>query len=667
MLQKETEIYQKQQKSLPTLLLNDKTKAFWRQRDFWKDKNPLPIDEFIAERLKSLNLIPTPKQLEIIMALAGRDPYEWETTYQVYTIAIGMGGGKNEFIVSPFLAYLTYKIANMHNPYLYFQQMRNAKINPMKNIDIVNMSVVGDLQAKNVHFNNMINLIRNCYTKDGDNWFEKYVGMDMREGGFGDIKTREVVIPTTKGLGKIVHHSFDSTFTAWEGLQILLALNDEVSRANTKATYSEFELSWKGQLGNINTRFPNRVGKILAISYLNNSQYDFMNTLLKQAEEEKKHTDRPLMFSCNLSTFECNPNVTKDSDEIKSAYRNDPQDARARYEGIKGSPIEGFFQPYPEKIEECFYESMPTPIDYSYKITTRIVRDPNTQAEVQRQFTSLALNSIKGDSRVRGFVIDPATKFDAFTLKGGYIETMDEFRENLFIDNRKELVTINKRPIIDIVLVWQPQKGFPVDYINVGEVIGHLLSEFPNTRFLTSDKYNSEKLSQEAIARGVHSETFGYGNTQQVRLFKKLRLLVFNNIPQIYKDQHHSITKKGITKTVGEWDILELQELLKINDNKIDHPSPDGSKDFCDVSNLLVDGLTHLEINDGSLGSSQMTDRKLLALGEKYLVTRARLKHQGVKETDKDYIKKVAEMMNIEVGQAKTIKEFAEVQFSGLL
>ena len=504
----------------------------------------------------SLNITPTPKQLEIILALAGRDPYEWDTTYQQYVIAIGMGGGKNEFIVSPFLAYVTYKIANMHNPYMYFQQMRNAKINPLKNIDIVNMSVVGETQAKNVHFNNMINLIRNCHTKDGDNWFEKYVGMDMREGGIGDIKTKEVAVPTTKGLGKIVHHSFDSTFTAWEGLQILLALNDEVSRANTKATYSEFELSWKGQLGNINTRFPNRVGKDLAISYLNNSQYDFMNTLLKQAEEEKKHTERPLMFACNFRTFECNPNVTKESDEIKAAYRIDPQDARARYEGIKGSPIEGFFQPYPEKIEECFFENMPTPIDYSETITERHVRDPNNQSIVVRQFSSIALNNIKGDNRIRGFVIDPATKYDAFTLKGGYIETMDEFRENLFIDNRKEMVTINKRPINDIVIVWQPQKGFPVDYINVGEVIGYLLSEFPNARFLNSDKYNSEKLSQEAIIRGVHSETFGYGNTQQVRLFKKLRLLIFNNIPQFYKDQHHTITKKGVTKTVGEWDVL---------------------------------------------------------------------------------------------------------------
>jgi hypothetical protein len=660
----ETDLYQQQQqKAITSLLLTDKTKAFWRQKDFWKDKNPLSIDEFVSERLK---IHPSPLQLEILFALAGSDPYDWDTRYQQYIIAIGMGGGKNEYIISPFLTYITYKIANMHNPYIYFQQMRNTEINPQKNIDIVNMSVVGETQAKNVHFNNMISLIRNCFTKDGDNWFEKYVGMDMREGGFGDIKTKEVEVPISQGLGKIVHHSFDSTYTAWEGLRILFSINDETSRADTKLSYADIEKSWKGQIGNINTRFPNRVGKIMAISYLNNSQYDFTDSLLKQAEEEKKHTSTPLMYSCNLTTFACNPNVTKDSEEIKSAYRTDPQDARARYEGIKGSPIEGFYQPNPEKVKECFYE-MQSPIDYSYKIVSRTNRDPNDQKiERTNNYVSIALNSIKGDNKVRGFVLDPATKYDAFTLKGGYIETMDEFKENLFIDNRKELVVINKRPIIDICIIWQPQKGFPVDYLNIGEVVGILLLEFPNTRFVTSDKYNSEKLSQEVIARGVHSETYGFGNTQQVRLAKKLRLLIFSNVPQIMKDQKHSITKKGITKTVGEWNILEHEELMKINDNKIEHPA-DGSKDLFDADSILINDLTALEINDGSLGTGEVTDRKLLALGEKYLITRAKLKQQGIKEKDILYIKKVAEMMNITEGQAKTVKEFAEMQFGGLL
>ena len=53
-------------------------------------------------------------------------------------------------------------------------------------------------------------------------------------------------------------------------------------------------------------------------------------------------------------------------------------------------------------------------------------------------------------------------------------------------------------------------------------------------------------------------------------------------------------------------------------------------------------------------------------LGKKYLIARAKLKNQGIKEKDKVFIKKVAEMMNITEGQAKTVKEFAEIQFSAL-
>jgi hypothetical protein len=601
-----------------------------------------------------------------LFALAGRDPYEWDRKYQQYVIAIGMGGGKNEYIISPFLAYMTYKIANMRDPHMYFQRMRRTQLNRRKSFDIVNMSSVSEIQAKNVHFNNMISLIRSCKTKDGENWFEKYCGMDLREGGIGDIRNKEVVVPTTQDCGSIVHHSFDSTYTAWEGLSILFSVNDETSRADTKTSYSDLDKSWKGQIGNINTRFPDRVGKIMAISYLNNSQYDYTWTLLKQAEEESKKSKTPLMFFCNFSTFECNPNVTKDSEEIQKAFDTDPQDARARYEGIKGSPVEGFFQPHPDKVSECFFEGI-SPVDYSFKTVTRMTRNPNDpNKQEENKYTSIALNSIKGDNKIRGIVIDPATKYDGFVLKCGYIETMDEFKENLFIDNRKELVTINKRPIIDIVIVWQPQKGLPVDYLNVGEVAGILFTEFPNIRFLVSDKYNSEKLSQEAIARGVHSETYGFGNPMQMKLAKKLRLLMFNNIPQILKDQNHVITKKGITKTVGEWNLLEYMEVMKINDKKIDHPQ-DGSKDLFDVDSLLINELVALEINDGSLGSSTMNDPKMIAMAERYLIIRAKLKIQNIKDTDKNYIAKVAEMMNVSEGQAKTIKEHAEANYSGLL
>jgi len=103
--------------------------------------------------------------------------------------------------------------------------------------------------------------------------------------------------------------------------------------------------------------------------------------------------------------------------------------------------------------------------------------------------------------------------------------------------------------------------------------------------------------------------------------------------------------------------VIEHQELLKINDNKIDHPSPDGSKDLADGDSLLVEGLTVLEIDDGSLGTGKVNDPKLIALAEKYLIARSGLKKKGIKETDKQYIKSIAEKMNLTEAQAKKVKE----------
>ena len=41
---------------------------------------------------------------------------------------------------------------------------------------------------------------------------------------------------------------------------------------------------------------------------------------------------------------------------------------------------------------------------------------------------------------------------------------MDEMKDELFIDGKQEAIVINKRPVIDIVIVWQPQENHPVRF-----------------------------------------------------------------------------------------------------------------------------------------------------------------------------------------------------------
>jgi hypothetical protein len=649
----------------PTVITERRTKEFWQEKDFWRDKNPLPIDEAIESML---DLYPSPGQYEVLYALAGHDPYDWDKQFQQYVIGIGQGGGKNTYIISPYLWYLTYKIANMTDPHKYFQRFFATKFPTTKKFEMSNSSMVSERQAKNVHFNKMMGLIKKTKSKSGQNWFERYAGMDLRSG-FGDIKAKEIHIPTNPECGAIIHHSFDSTYSAWEGLDLLVAINDEPSRADTQATYLDAQKNWTGQIGNLNTRYPQNVGKVIAFSYLNNSEWDLTYTLIKQAEEEERlskidPTIKRVMYYIVKSSFEMNPNTRRDDPSIQAAYRTDPSDARARYEGIKGASREGFYQPHPEKVREMFYTGM-SPVQYDYKITTREIVNPSTKEVEKRNYIGIDLTTIQGDNRIRGLAYDPAEKYDAFVLKMGYIETMDEMKEELFIENRAELVVINKRPIVDIVIVWQPQKGLTIDYLNIGEVIGILLDKFPNTRFAKSDKYNSAKLSQEIIARGVYSETLGFSNAMQMKLGKILRWMVWSNIPRILYDTSMSLIRKGITKTVGEWNALEHEQLIKINDNKIDHPA-DGGKDLFDSDSLLINELAKIEAIGGATatGIQSMTDAKIIALAEKYLIERQVLRNSGVHE--RDHLSKIAEAMKLSVSDTEKLKDYVEQVFPNL-
>jgi len=633
-------------------LTESKTKPFWREKSFWKEGGVVDIQEFIEQRL---DMHPSENQYKILWELAGRDPYEWDTTYQQYVFAIGQGGGKNTYIIAPFVIYCTYKIANMVNPHLYFSRFYDKPIDNATPFEIANHSMVTEKQARDVHFSKIDGLIRRCKTAEGnENWFERYVGLDLRSQ-FGDIKKKEITVPTMLGHGPIIHHSLDSTPTGFEGLNLIIDVIDEPSRADTAAGYRDVELLHKGVTGNLNTRFGHSVGKNIVFSYLNNSEWDYTWTLVQRAEEEKKHDQPRTIFAFVSSTFDMNPNAKKEDKDIAAAYRNDPSDAKARYECIKGSSKEGFYQPHTDKVRECFMPSE-SPVDYQYKVTERVIENPMTTKREVKRFIGIELTRIKGDSRPRGWAFDAATNYDAFVFKGGYIETMNEMRDELFVENRAELVTINKRPILDIVIVWQPKENLTVDYLNVGEVLGILLDKFPGSRFALSDKYNSEKLSHEIIARGVYSKTLGFSNPQQMKIYTKLRWMFWNNIPHILFDDKHEISRRGITRTVGEWNLMEHERLLRIN-NRVDH-SIDGSKDFSDVDAILCDALTQLEVSIPYQEGAALSDTKMLTLAERFMIERQTLINRG--EPPAKHLAIIAKTLGIDKSEAEKIKTFVE-------
>jgi hypothetical protein len=608
-----------------------------------------------------IGIFPSPVQKEILYKLAGRDPYEWDTEYQQYIIAVGQGGGKNKYIIAPFTAYTAYKIANMKDPWMYFSRFTNEKIDRSTKFEITNSSLVNADQAETVHFDNMKSLLRRVKDPDGQNWFEKYAGMNMNDS-FGDIKTGTISIPTHIGCGDIIMYSFDSTPTAPEGKSIILGIVDEPSRAETKATFKKAKQLWNVISGNLNTRFGRNVGKQIALSYLNNSEYDLTYHLLQQAEEEDKlfkgTANKSIMYAVNYSTFDVNPNASKTDPAVAKMYRNDLSDAQARYEGVKGTAKEGFFQPYPQKIRECYFD-IESPVKYKYGVTARQVTNPRTEQVQINKFVKIDFESIKGDNKIRGWAYDPAEKYDGFVLKGGYIETMDEMKDELFIGNREELIVINQRPIIDITIIWQPQNGLTVDFENVGEVLGILIKKFPNSRFAYSDKWNSISFSQQFQSKGIFSETFGFGNAQQLKYYSKVRWMMFNNIPQFAKN-NMLLKKNGVEKTIGDWEISEFERLLKEN-NRVDHPVG-GSKDLSDSNVILINGLIELQ-GAGTVmsGASSLTDVKITALVDRFMVERQKLRN--LKVNPSLFLKLIAAELEMNMKDIQTLADHVNQYF----
>lgn len=187
-----------------------------------------------------LKRYPNNAQGEVIKAVTGDKAGEWNKDYHEIVIPVGMKGGKN-FVVEIIVAYICYFIKCLNDPHEYFTKItgRSIPYPEDKNFDIANVSSVDEGQARLVFFDTIKSVFR--LTKDpqsNDNWYEKYANLDLRPGGFGDMKEKIIKFPDKKiGKGTIRLMSFNSSAASPEGAHFLLFLADELSRADTKAKH----------------------------------------------------------------------------------------------------------------------------------------------------------------------------------------------------------------------------------------------------------------------------------------------------------------------------------------------------------------------------------------------------------------------------------------------
>lgn len=505
------------------------------------------------------------------------------------------------------------------------------------------IAITGNSQAKSVffdHIKKVLKIMKNPRT--GENIFQKYGGMDLRDEGLGDIKAKVIEFPAFfPDSGRIRLHSLDSGISTFEGKTIFMSFMDEPSRANTESTYKNAKTLYRGLMGNLNTRFPNGVGKLLAFSYPNTSEYDLTYELATgnvlgrdEGEKVKIPSTRKIYI---FSTFDFNPCVKRTNPEIQSAYENDPDDSRARYECIKFRSQNAFFQPHLEKILECVIKNLHNRVTYEICPSETIVQG--------KKINKMAVNitQIKGDNKYRAWAMDTSINKDRFVLVSGYSDNLEKSYNTSF-DYANESIT-NKKVIIDLIIVWKPSKSLPVDYKNVSDVIEMLLDAYPNSVSFAADKYQSQSIATIFEGRGITTNLQTFSRVNQMKLYTQFRTAIFNNLVG-YID--HPLL------------IEELQRVQKKDETKIDHPLG-FSKDVADAVVQLYGELVGLEYSSisDSVGLDRFRDTKIIEMINRFVRAQNEAKMKNIADV-KGYI---CERLNIPPDEYNQIETMKEVYF----
>lgn len=544
-------------------------------------------------------------QLDVLNTAFGDDPEHTFFQIEQAILKIGQGGGKN-FTTTIAVVYAIYLWCCLRDPHEYFS------LEPYETFDILNFSQVNEQQARNVFFKGLTSLMKN--TKDpetGENWFTKNMGFQIKEFGRGDIKEREMTIPSRDAdRGGISVFCLDSRAQTVEGYQIWIFIMDEPSRANTPVQFAKAEHQYKTAYTNSKTRFPmhHRLGIVFA--YPEQETNDLLVQLFEQYSQvpsENKQEVVDDVLTAWHHTWVFNP---KDREAKMAEYerdrKTDPIDADRRWKAIVPPNIFGFFMPHMGKIHECSNPNLSQPIKYKKTITRRMAKIRGKKQIVD--FTALELFDIKGDERVRRWGGDFAVSKDRLVLVGGYNEPLTRPIAELKLRRRdretgkeiEETIKIDSYPIIDIILIWEPTKNHPIDFLNVESVITSLFeTHFPNSRSLHFDRWNTESIKHKLLNLGIYDcETLAFSNPEQLRYGRIFRHLVWNSACEYPDDP---LLQK------------EMRQLMLLNNAKLDHPTG-GSKDIWDALsicvNLLVQHAYEGKALDIDLGEKFDTDKE---------------------------------------------------------
>jgi hypothetical protein len=477
----------------------------------------------------------------------------WSQSVSEIVAMCGKGGGK-DFSSRIGFAYAIYKLHCLRDPVEYYGKAHGTYI------DLLNIAVNAD-QAQRVFFSPLTNIL-----KASPFFVEK--GFEPRKHTL-EFYERPIRI-----------HSGNSEAEAWEGLDLLLVVLDEIAAFKTDQSFQKSNpgaqrLSASGiyhmSKASVMSRFPD-VGKVILLSFPRYKD-DFICQRYKEAAGESH------VLRIKAPTWVMNPFLTRES--LEPEFRRNPIEAAQRFGCDPPETLNAYFRD-PHRVRQCF-KGIWTVIDEGTPEERHILKENselnplNTDGTFKEWFKPT-------DDHMRFIHVDLALKRDRAAICMVHspgtrkVEVEDGVMENL--------------PVVkmDLIHYWEAGPGQEIDFQNIREFIKLLARKFP-VALVTFDRWQSVDTIQILTKRGISCDNHSVKRND----YDTLSTAFYDGRFTGYF--HHTLVED------------ELLRLMVLDNGKIDHP--DGMHD--DLAQCLA-GATWNAIEHADLDSE--IDISILGLGD---------------------------------------------------
>lgn len=450
----------------------------------------------------------------------------WDDTVHEVVAMCGKGSGK-DFSCRIAFAYTVYKLHCLRDPVRYYGKSHGTYI------DLLNIAVNAD-QANNVFFQPLKNILMKSP-------FFNEVGFEPRKK---EITFYEKPIRLFSG---------NSEAEAWEGLDLLLVVLDEIAAFKTdtqfKGTVTQSQrLSasaiYRMSKASVMSRFP-ELGKCILISFPR-YQGDFITQRYDESALE------PNVLRIKAKTFDMNPMITREM--LEPEYIRNPVDAKSRFECEPPMMVDAFFRD-PDRVKSCF------------KSAWKVI-DEGTDEEKRIQFEVPELNPLNedgtfkpwfepgGENHTRFIHVDLGVKRDRAALAMSHSPGMRKIET---VGGFETLPVV----VMDLVKYWEATPGRDVDFEDIRKTIILLCKKF-DVGLVTFDQWQSVDMIQILRRKGINADTYSVGNKD------------YDNLATCFYDHRFS---GYFHKLLVDGELLRLQVMPN---GKVDHPD-DGTKDLSDA------------------------------------------------------------------------------------